>query len=108
MFVLGLVLRDAAAARHAESGKEHDGAHRTVIRVCDLHDGDADGSRALFVIDSRIYQVDTCPAHAAELRAAVALVERARAAALSMAAQRAHTEPARWRPRTGPVIRQER
>ncbi len=79
-----------------------------VIRVCDLHDGDADGSRALFVIDSRIYQVDTCPAHAAELRAAVALVERARAAALATAAQRARTTPARWLPRTGPVIRQGR
>jgi hypothetical protein len=40
-----------------------------VVRVCDLHDGEADASRALFVIDSRIYEVDACPAHSAELRA---------------------------------------
>ena len=62
-----------------------------VVRVCDLHDGEADASWALFVIDSRIYEVDACPAHSAELRAAVTLVERARAAAVSMARQRGPT-----------------
>jgi hypothetical protein len=76
-----------------------------VVRVCDLHDGDADGSRALFVVASRIYQIDACSVHRAELRAAVKLVERARTAALALAAQEAERKAARSRPRRGPVIR---
>jgi len=71
-----------------------------LITICDLHDGEADGRRALFVVDHRIYQIDACPAHAAELRAAVALVERARAAYTSTAAQRAGTTPRRRGVRT--------
>jgi len=71
-----------------------------VITICDLHDGEADGRRALFVMDRRIYTIDACPAHTAELRAAVALVERARAAYISTAAQRVGVRPRRRGVRT--------
>ncbi len=71
-----------------------------VITVCDLHDGDASGHRALFVVADRIYVIDACPEHTAELRAAVRLVERARAAYLAMAPKRTGT-------RRRPVARQD-
>jgi hypothetical protein len=54
---------------------------RRVTRVCDLpHDSEVSGDRALFVIADRIYTIDACAAHKAELRAAVDLVIRALAA----------------------------
>lgn len=67
-----------------------------ILRVCDLHDGDTEGRRAIFVVASRIYQIDACDQHAAELRRAVTLIERARAASLATAVKRAGT---RYRPR---------
>lgn len=73
-----------------------------LVRVCDLHDGDAEGSRAIFVVASRIYQIDACGQHAAELRRAVTLIERARAASLATAIKRAGT---RNRPRLAALAR---
>ena len=49
-----------------------------VTRVCDLpHDGEVSGGRALFTFADRIYTVDACSEHKAELRAAVDLLSRA-------------------------------
>ncbi len=54
---------------------------RHVTRVCDLpHDREVSGDRALLVLADRIYTVDACPEHKAELRAAVDLLTRAIAA----------------------------
>jgi len=70
---------------------------RRVTRVCDLpHDGEVSGDRALFVIADRIYTIDACAAHKAELRAAVDLVIRALAAHRATAPKRQGT---RNRPR---------
>ena len=70
-----------------------------VVRVCDLHDGEAEGSRTIFVVDGWIYQIDACPEHKAELRFALTLVQRARAAYLATTPKRA---PRRARPRSRP------
>ncbi len=48
-----------------------------IVTICDLHADDTPGRRVLFVVASRIYWLDTCPQHRADLQAAVALVERA-------------------------------
>ena len=65
---------------------------RRVITVCDLHDGDgADAARTIFVLGERIYTIDTCPAHQAELRAAIAVVRRALAAYRATAPKQAGT-----------------
>ena len=68
-----------------------------VVRVCDLHDGVAEGSRTIFVVDGWIYQIDACPEHKAELRFALTLVERARAAYLA-------TTPKRTARRARPTV----
>ena len=64
---------------------------RRVITVCDLHDGDAAAARTIFVIAERIYTIDTCPAHRAELRAAVGVLRRALAAHRATASKQAGT-----------------
>jgi Lsr2 len=41
--------------------------------VCDMHDGDVDGTETLtFGLDGSSYEIDLCDAHAAELRDVVA------------------------------------
>jgi len=46
-----------------------------VIRICDLpHDGDVSGTPALFTLADRIYTVDACPEHKAQLRTAATLL----------------------------------
>ena len=48
---------------------------RHVTRVCDLpHDREVSGDRALLVLADRIYTVDACPEHKAQLRAAATLL----------------------------------
>jgi hypothetical protein len=49
-----------------------------VITLCDLHEGEADGRKVPFVIAERIYVVDACEDHKAQLLSAVRLVEQAR------------------------------
>ena len=63
-----------------------------VITVCDLpHDDETHGDKARFVIAERIYTVEACAEHKAELRDAVRLVERARAAYLANTPKQAGT-----------------
>ncbi len=49
---------------------------RRVTTVCDFHDGDVSGERTLLVIAERIYTVDACAEHKADLHAAVDLLTR--------------------------------
>ncbi len=64
-----------------------------LITVCDLDKCEAQGRRVLFTLRGRIYEVDACEPHAAELLSAAGLVERARAAAILAAARRAQDAP---------------
>ena len=44
-----------------------------VLLVCDLHDGEVEGSETIaFGLDGSSYEIDVCDAHAAELRDAYA------------------------------------
>jgi len=44
-----------------------------VMLVCDLHDGEVEGSETIaFALDGSAYEIDVCDAHAAELRDAYA------------------------------------
>jgi hypothetical protein len=44
-----------------------------VLLVCDLHDGDVEGTETItFGLDGSAYEIDVCESHAAELRDAYA------------------------------------
>jgi hypothetical protein len=54
-------------------GERHMAQKVQVLLVCDLHDGDVEGTETIaFGLDGSSYEIDVCEQHAAELRDAYA------------------------------------